>query len=167
MMGTGHRLGEAVEEGNGSGLRKVRRWRVLFAHDARSTTCDLLIEAVEGALGNVDINESSSVDDARLATQTARYDVAMVCLDLLPAPLGGVRLAEELVNLGLPVILVTRSLRWIPTTAVTLRGLPWIPPDADVDDVASAIREAMATVVAARAAAGEVAWVPRTAGGVE
>jgi DNA-binding NarL/FixJ family response regulator len=141
MMGTGHKLGEPVEEGSGSGLRRVRRWRVLLAHDAVASTCDLLLETIEGALGNVEITESSSVEDARVAAHTGHPDIAMICLDLPPAPVGGVRLAEELVKRGQPVILVTRSLRWIPPTAVALREVAWIPPDADVDDVARAVRE--------------------------
>jgi hypothetical protein len=140
-------LGEPVEEGSGSGLRRVRRWRVLLAHDAAASTCDLLLETIEGALGNVEITESSSVEDARVAVHTNRHDIAMICLDLAPAPVGGVRLAEDLVKRGQPVILVTRSLRWIPPNAVALRELPWIPPDADVDDVARAVREAMAVMV--------------------
>jgi hypothetical protein len=140
-MGTGHKLGQPVEDG--SGMRIVRRWRLLLAHDATASTCDLLIDAIEGALGNVDVSESSSVDDARVALQTTRFDLAMVCLDLPPAPLGGVRLAQEFVREGLPVVLVTRSLRWIPPTAATLRELPWFPPDADIAEVARAVGEAM------------------------
>jgi hypothetical protein len=119
---------------------------VLLAHDANASTCDLLVDVIQGALGNVDVSESSSVEDARVAIHTGRHDVVLVCLDLAPAPIGGVRLAEELVGRGQPVILVTRSLRWIPESAIALRDVPWIPPDADVDDVARAVREAMASL---------------------
>lgn len=160
-MGTGDRLGEPVEDG--SGLRRVRRWRLLLAHDATAATCDPLVDAVEGALGNVDINESSSIDDARVALRSSRlapthahaphdssagsrFDLCMICLDLPPAPLGGVRLAQEALRVGLPVVLVTRSLRWIPPAAIALRELPWVTPDATVADVARAVGEAMATL---------------------
>jgi hypothetical protein len=167
MMGTGHKLGQPVEDGSESGLRLVRRWKVLLAHDANASTCDLLIDALEGALGNVDIAESSSVEDARVATHTTRYDVALVCLDLSPAPLGGVRLADELVRRGMAVILVTRSLRWIPPTAVALHDLPWIPPDADVDDVSRAVHAAMAHSIAARQGADGATGGSRRAEGFE
>lgn len=148
----------------GSGMRRARRWRVLLAHDATASTCNALLDAIEGALGNVDVYESSSVDDARDALRSSlvdfpdpdapwpgsldgpRFDLCMVCLDLPPAPLGGVRLSGELMRAGLPVVLVTRSLRWIPPSAAALRELPWVPPDADALDVARAVGEAMATV---------------------
>jgi hypothetical protein len=156
----------------------ARRWRLLLAHDATASTCDLLIDAIEGALGNVDISESSSIDDARVAVRASghfgdgglwenRFDVAMVCLDLPPAPLGGVRLAQELVDQGLPVILITRSLRWIPPSAATLRDLPWVPPDAAVADVSRAVGEAMAARYPASSGPRLVrpSDLPRVAGG--
>src|ERR1700733_9384818 len=89
-------LGPPVEAG--SGARLLRRWRVLLAHDATAATCHSLIDAVETALGNVDVSESSSVEDARCALRFGPHDrasgrvhLAMVCLDLPPAPLGGLR----------------------------------------------------------------------------
>src|ERR1700733_2033137 len=85
-MGLARRLVAPVEAG--SSVRPVRRWRVLLAHDATAATCNSLIDAVEAALGNVDVGESSSVDDARLALRlgphdgaTGRFLLAMVCLD--------------------------------------------------------------------------------------
>ena len=140
-MGTGHKLGQAVEDG--SGLRLVRRWRLLLAHDASASTCDSLIDAIESALGNVDASESSSVDDARLALHKERFDLCMVCLDLPPAPLGGVRLAGEILHAQVPVVLITRSLRWIPPSAAILRELPWVPPDAGAADVSRAVADAI------------------------
>ena len=161
-MGTGHKLGQAVEDG--SGLRLVRRWRLLLAHDASASTCDPLIDAIEGALGNVDASESSSVDDARVALQKERFDICMVCLDLPPAPLGGVRLAEDIVRERVPIVLITRSLRWIPPSATILRELPWIPPDAGAADVSRAVADAIGTFGPA-APAPNVApgpWLART-----
>jgi hypothetical protein len=144
MMGAGYKLGEPVEAE--SGMRLARRWRLLLAHDATATTCDPLVDAIEGALGNVDINESSSVDDARVALHTARFDVCLVCLDLPPAPLGGVKLAQEVMRHGVPVVLVTRSLRWIPPSAAKLREVPWVSPDAAASEVARAVGEAVAAL---------------------
>lgn len=154
-MGTGSKLGELVEPG--SGMRKARRWRLLLAHDASASTCNALVDSIEGALGHVDVYESSSVDDARDSLRTSltdaeapwamegpRFDLCMVCLDLPPAPAGGVRLAQELSRRGLPVVLITRSLRWIPASAAALRELPWIPPDASVEEVSRAVGDAMA-----------------------
>jgi len=154
-MGTARKLGEPVEPG--SGMRLARRWRLLLAHDATAATCNPLVDAIEGALGNVDIYESSSVDDARDALRTSfgdaahephadgpRFDLCMVCLDLPPVPAGGVRLAQELCHAGLPVVLITRSLRWIPASAAALRDLPWVPPDATTAEVARAVGEALA-----------------------
>lgn len=162
-MGRGHKLGQPVEDR--SGLRKARRWRLLLAHDATASTCDPLLDAIEGALGEVDVSESSSIDDARLAIRGsadddprgARFHLALVCLDLPPAPLGGVRLAKELVDRGLPVVLITRSLRWIPPTAAALRDLPWIPPDADAAAVSRAVAEAMAGQGGQRTGHGDLA----------
>ncbi len=54
------------------------------------------------------------------------------------------RLAQEFVRDGLPVILVTRSLRWIPASANALRELPWVTPDAGAAEVSRAVGEAMA-----------------------
>ncbi len=128
-----------------SGIRRARRWRLLLAHDATAATCDPLAFAVEAALGNVDITDASSADDARAALQAGRFDVCLVCLDLQPAPLGGVRLAQEVLAEGLPVVLITRSLRWIPASAGALRELPWIPPDASAAEVSLAISDAIAS----------------------
>lgn len=153
-MGVARMLGPPVEAG--SSVRPARRWRVLLAHDATAATCNSLIDAVEAALGNVDVSESSSVEDARLALRlgphdgtSGRFHLAMVCLNLPPAPLGGVRLAQEILGRhNLPVILVTRSLRWIPAWAVALRDLPWVTPDATPEEVVRAVSEAMASHVA-------------------
>jgi hypothetical protein len=134
-------------------MRLARRWRLLLAHDATATTCDPLLDSIEDALGNVDVYQAPSVDDARdvlrssaAETDAPRFDVAMICLDLPPAPTGGVRLAAEMRRDGLPVVLITRSLRWIPPSANALRELPWVTPDAGAGDVARAIGEAVASM---------------------
>jgi hypothetical protein len=124
----------------------VRRWKLLLAHDATASTCDPLVDAIDAALGDVDINESSSVDDARLAVTTSRFDVCLVCLDLPPAPQGGVRLAQDMLRSGMPVVLITRSLRWIPPSAAALRELPWVPPDASAGEISRAVGDAIAQV---------------------
>ena len=176
-MAPAHKFGQPVEDG--SGLRVMRRWRLLLAHDASASTCDSLIDAIDSALVNVDLNESSSVDDARVALHTAyeggtghdgrpklrapkephRFHLCMVCLDLPPAPLGGVRLAQECLREGLPVILVTRSLRWVPASATALRALPWIQPDASAAEVSRAVGEAMATLAAPHDEGARLSWV--------
>jgi hypothetical protein len=143
MIANTHPLGEAMEEV--SRIRPVRRWRVLLAHDATAPTCDALVFAVEDALGNVDLTDASSVEDARVSLRSAAFHVCLVCLDLPPAPLGGARLAQQMLSQEQPVVLVTRSLRWIPQNAPELRDLPWISPDACAQDVAQAIRDAIST----------------------
>ncbi len=130
------------DEDRVSGVRPVKRWRLLLAHDVNAGTCDPLINAIPGALGSFELSESSSVDDADLALDTGRYDVGLVCLDLPPAPTGGARLAQRMVSMGLPVILVTRSLRWIPASAKALHDLPWLPPHAGSEDLLRAVGEA-------------------------
>jgi hypothetical protein len=145
-MANAHGFREAMEEV--SGIRPVRRWRALLAHDATAPTCDGLAFALEEALGNVDLTDASSVEDARVTLQSAHFHVCLVCLDLPPAPLGGVRLAQQMLAQEQPVVLVTRSLRWIPHNAPELRDLPWISPDAPAKEVAQAISDAIATVMA-------------------
>ncbi len=137
-----------VKGAGDSGLRVVRRWRVLLAHEASASTCDLLFKVIEGALGNVELTESFSVEDARIATRRAPPDIVLVCLDLPPAPSGGVRLAEELVARGVPVVLVTRSQRWIPPSARALRAVPWVPPEADAREVSRAVHAAITNAIA-------------------
>ncbi len=135
------RLGEAMDLG--LGIRSARRFRVLLAHDATAPTCDALADAFESALSEVDLNHACSADDARAALQSSRFHACLVCLDLPPAPNGGVRLAQEVLSQGAPVVLVTRSLRWIPPSATALRDLPWVAPDAKPAEVARAIRAAL------------------------
>jgi hypothetical protein len=116
-----------------------RSLRVLLAHDARAATCDALALAIEDALGDVEIVDISSVEGARQAIATETFDACLICLDLPPAPAGGARLGAELVSHGYPVVLVTRSLRWLPPDATELQQVPWIPPEASAAEVAKAI----------------------------
>src|SRR4051794_12871114 len=92
MMATGYEFGEPME--GASGIRTVR-WRLLLAHDAGSAACDALARVVESALGPLDLTDASSIDDARVALYSVDFHVALVCLDLPPAPIGGARLAQE------------------------------------------------------------------------
>jgi hypothetical protein len=128
-----------------SGLRPARRWRLLLAHDSAAPTCDALPDAVIDALGNVDVVDATSVEDARVTLNGSKFDVCLVCLDLPPAPSAGARLAAEMVELGMPVVLVTRSQRWIPADSAALRALPWMSPDATPTDVANAVGSAVAS----------------------
>jgi hypothetical protein len=138
-----------------SGIRPARRWRILLAHDASASTCDAMAAAIEGALKSVDLSDASSVDDARVALQGGVFHVCMVCLDLPPAPLAGVRLAQEVLAEGVPVVLITRSLRWIPPNAAELCNLPWVSPDARPAEVAKAISLAISTRTGAEGDFGE------------
>lgn len=140
----------AMKPGN-SGTRSVR-WRVLLAHDGNAKTCDQLADAILGALGNVEILDAASVQGgaAVLEPQTGQtraesIDVCFVCLDLAPAPTGGARLAEIAIALDVPVVLVTRSQRWIPQQNPKLKNLPWITPSATASEIGDAVTEAMAT----------------------
>ncbi|WP_437641549.1 hypothetical protein [Sorangium sp. So ce854] len=131
-----------VVETRRPGPRSVRSFKILLAHDPRASTCDPLARAIESALENVEIVDASSIDDALLASATERFDACLVCLDLPPAPLGGARLATELVGTNHPVVLVTRSLRWLPPDRPALQHLPWIPPDAGTAEIKDAIAAA-------------------------
>jgi hypothetical protein len=104
-----------------------------------------LPDAILDALGNADVVDASSIDDARATLQASRFDVCLVCLDLPPAPLGGARLAMEVLAAGTPVVLVTRSQRWIPAEAASLRDAPWISPQAGAPEIAQAVGEAVAS----------------------
>lgn len=150
-MADAQRFGEAMQDA--SGIRPVRRWRILLAHDATASTCDAIALAVEDALGNVDLTDASSVEAARVALQHGRFHLCLVCLDLPPVPTGGARLAQAMLAQGLPVILITRSLRWLPPNAPELRELPWISPDAPPEEVAEAVTRAISAVMASREAA--------------
>lgn len=130
-----------------SGTRRVARMRVLLAHDAASPACDGLAECLVAMLGptfgTIEVLEATSVSGAEVAAVETKLEVAFVCLDLPPAPGGGVRLAEALCRRGVPVVLVTRSLRWLPRSADELRALPWIAPDAGPEAVARAMASAL------------------------
>ena len=154
-MGRHREFAQAME----SGTRPTRRWRVLLAHDTSSSTCDGLIAALESVLGHVEILDASSVEGALALLYSAREsppDVCFVCLDLPPAPAGGVRLAKEILAAGSPVVLVTRSLRWLPRDAGSLRDVPWVAPDAERRDVARAVGDAVAASAAADPEATEI-----------
>jgi hypothetical protein len=121
----------------------MRRWRVLIAHDAMASTCDAIASGLEGVLRDVELVDASSIEAALATLSTMTIDVCLVCLDLPPAPVGGVRLAQEAIREGRPVVLVTRSLRWLPPDATDLRGIPWVTPEARPEEVAEAMVEAV------------------------
>lgn len=68
--------------------------------------------------------------------------LAFVCLDLQPAPVAGTRIAEFAVARGIPVVLVTRSTRWLPQGSA-LNAVPWISPDATSEELVDAMRAAL------------------------
>lgn len=119
------------------------RWRVLLAHDGKLSTCDRLLGVIAEAMADVQIIDAPSADAARDVLRRTPVDVCFVCLDLPPAPSGGIRFAQELVRVGCPLVLVTRSLRWLPRTAAELKVLPWVAPEADAHDVVRALDEAL------------------------
>jgi hypothetical protein len=124
-----------------SGARPTRVG-VLLAHDPSARTCDALCAALRAIFPRVDIVDAPSAEYARTAGHASSVDVSMVCLDLPPAPLGGVRLAMEIAREKRPLVLVTRSLRWLPPSAASLRALPWVSPEATPAEVARAIAAA-------------------------
>ena len=129
---------------------ELRKWRMLLAHDASSSTCDGLVSALQDAFEDLEVVDASSVDDARATLGRSRFDACLICLDLPPAPAGGVRLAQAAIQEArhgeqrTPVVLVTRSLRWLPARATDLRELPWVTPDAEPAELAKAIADAFA-----------------------
>lgn len=122
------------------------RWRVLLAHNGALTTCDALADVIASAMHDVQILDAPSADAARAILRRTQVDAVFVCLDLPPSPTGGIKLAQELIRAGCPIVLVTRSLRWLPKSAAELRVLPWIAPEATEHDVIHAIDEAVGEI---------------------
>lgn len=123
---------------------------IIVVHDARSRGCDRVLGRL-AALLNADASELEVVVSAQGAAEVLRaasrgevdLRVAIVCLDLQPAPRAGSRIAEYALSQGIPVVLVTRSTRWLPEGS-PLSAAPWISPDADDSQIAAAIRAALA-----------------------
>ncbi|MEZ4298664.1 MAG: hypothetical protein R3B70_27180 [Polyangiaceae bacterium] len=122
------------------------RWRALIAHDGRLGTCDRLFDVLREVMSDAHLIDAPSAESARHLLRRTPVDVCFVCLDLPPTPSGGIKLAQELLRVGLPLILITRSLRWLPRSAADLRALPWIPPEAEAHEVVRAIDEAVVEV---------------------
>ncbi len=119
----------------------VRRLDVLVAYDAASNTCDRL---VDGMKVSHRMTLASSVQDAGELVRGRKFDVSVVCLDLPPAPHAAARFADFALANGLPVVLVTRSLRWLPTSAAHLRLLAWVSPDVRPEELDAAIEDSLA-----------------------
>lgn len=151
-MTLGHEFGDLVEAN--TSLIPQRPWRFLLAHGANGKTCRPLLQSVERALGSVDIVDAASVEHALAELRDSTFDACFVCLDLPPVPSGGARLAEKVMRERCPVVLVTRSLRWLPANATSLRAVPWVPPDARPSDVEKAVRAALAEAAARHAPLG-------------
>ena len=139
-----------VEVGSSAGARDSvlpqRLWRFLLAHDWKAPMCTPLLASVEKALGLVDVVNAWSVDEALEELSEGNFDACFVCLNLPPVPNGTARLASKMMSEGFPVVLVTRSLRWLPPKATHLRGLPWLSPDAPPHEVLRVIRAAISEV---------------------
>jgi hypothetical protein len=116
----------------------IARRRVLVAHDATST-CDGLVATIERALGAVLLVDVSSFEAGRAALRSSMFSACFACLDLPPAPQGAVRLAREALRADVPLVLVTRSLRWLPADADDVRASPWVAPEATVAEVTQAV----------------------------
>ncbi len=122
---------------------------VLFAHDGGQSTCIELGHHMNAyvALHGGEVRLAQSAQDAaellrEAQAQNTAIDVAVLCLDLPPAPLAATRLAEYAMRVGIPVLLVTRSVRWL--TAEHLRTLPWVRPEAAAEEVGTALDKAIA-----------------------
>ena len=127
-----------------TGETSTPSFRVLVARDSRLSTCDAMVGAIERSIEGCEIVEAFSVEGALISAQSGGpFDVCLVCLDLPPAPRGGCRLAEELMADGHAVVLITRSLRWLPAGDHALRSLPWVTPEADTNAVLEAIQAAV------------------------
>jgi hypothetical protein len=126
-----------------SAARSLKLWRILLARDATASTCEPFVRALEVAFPRLEIVDATSVEDGRLALHGEPFDAVCVCLDLPPAPAGGVRLAKHALIEGQPLVLVTRSLRWLPADAFEMRDRPWVAPDASVEDIVRAVAEAV------------------------
>jgi len=112
-----------------------RSRRILVARDPRLSTCDALVQGLEPLIEDVELVEAYSVEAARSWAKGGPFDLCLVCLDLPPAPRGAARLAKELCRRDQRVVLITRSLRWLPAEDLELRALPWIVPEADPTSV--------------------------------
>ena len=130
---------------NQSGIHRLelsnRGLDVLVAHDAASATCDRLVGEIQQSYR---ATLATSVQDAGELVRGRKFDVAVVCLDLPPAPRAAARFADFALARALPVVLVTRSLRWLPTGSAHLRLLAWVSPDAGAAELQRAIQESIA-----------------------
>jgi hypothetical protein len=127
-------------DSSGSGVRRVKRWRLMLAHDPLASTCAGLLGSLDLAFPELELVDATSVEDARASLGAdAEFDAVLVCLDLPPAPMGAVRLARAALLDGHPVVLVTRSQRWLPVDADELRARPWVAPDATPEELLRAV----------------------------
>jgi hypothetical protein len=127
-------------DSSGSGIRRVKPWRLMLAHDPVASTCAPLVGALATTFPQLELVDATSIEDARASLRMGSLDAALVCLDLPPAPMGAVRLARAALAENHAVVLVTRSLRWLPQDADDLRALPWVAPDATPEDLLRAMR---------------------------
>jgi hypothetical protein len=149
----------AIHPSNSS-TQLARPWTLLWAHDAQSRACDLLLgELLRQARqdrGPGHVEEIGSLEAAWVALDRAgglvrsgarqTEDVlVLVCLDLPPVPRGGMTVTGWARSLRMPAIMVTHGRRWLPPGAAT--DLPTLSPAASREEVARAL--AMSAVDAA------------------
>ncbi len=127
-MARGHEFDDSMQPTR-SGRHVVGPRRVLLAH-AGGSVCDMLVSHIDGIFGDVALMEVNSVEAGLAALHAEPLSVCFVCLDILPAPRGAVRLAQEALRVGVPLVFVARSLRWLPHDADDLRKVPWVRPEA-------------------------------------
>jgi len=124
---------------------------VLFAHDTTQATCAALLEHLH-KFTRTSIRPLSIAGSAQAAAEQLRLveragaaiDLAVLCLDLPPAPTAGIRLANYSLEVGVPVVLVTRSMHWLAHLP-RLAALPWLRPDASRAQVEEKLGAAIAS----------------------
>lgn len=124
----------------------LRPITVVLAHDTRSRACDMVVDRVAAHLVGTGsrpchVEEAGSLEAAWVALDRARKMRALEevlvlpCLDLPPAPRGGVTVAGWARSLRLPAIMITHGRRWLPADASTA-PIEILSPMADAAEVA-------------------------------
>lgn len=160
MSDAWHTMTSAPISFRSSSLLGQAQLSLVLAHDLGSRACDHLIERVatiassserrRGLRQSVHLDEVGSLEAGwqaldRAARQTSPGSRALIlaCLDLPPAPRAGATLATWAISLGLPVVAVTHSRRWLPLGEGVLSSLPVLSPTADDLEIAAVVSAAL------------------------